>query len=338
MYFTTAYSKQHLSDLDTLASSKMSMQYGSRDTIKEHLSIIEGVNRVQLAETLNISIDKIRPVSPVIDLSGHAYDSLLPKFKVTLDDGDVLPLAMLKEELGKEEEIAINKMLLTNESSSQTVIDIDTLQQSLQKMLVSFIQKKVLEKQQKLNKLAEAIAKSLKEYESKVNEIAQDFVNNWGKSFSDDEASFVNKANAEIQAIEASIQAHNANIFAQKTAELDAATQARVAAARSTPPSYTLVPTTITITNADIAAMKQAEYHSALEQYKQQCENQITAIKASYEEQAAQRKQSLESEISNTVQTIRQQKEDFSKHMISKCTEMKPKLLMTRTILWMYDR
>ena len=90
LYFTSAYSRQELKSLDTLASSKMSIKYGSRDTIKQHLNITEGVSREQIAKDLNISIDKIRPSSPVIDLSLQAYDTLLPKFKIKLEDSDLL--------------------------------------------------------------------------------------------------------------------------------------------------------------------------------------------------------------------------------------------------------
>ncbi len=108
LYFTTAYSRQQLKDFDTLASSKMLIKYGSRDTIKHHLSITEGVSREQLAKALNISIDKIRPSSPVIDISLQSYDSLLPKFKITLDDSDMLPLNRVGKGIVRESDIGLS--------------------------------------------------------------------------------------------------------------------------------------------------------------------------------------------------------------------------------------
>ena len=109
LHFTTAYNKQELANLDTLASSKMLFKYGSRDTIKDHLSITEGVSREQLAKSLNISIDKIRPSSPVIDLSLQSYDSLLPKFKITIDDSDILPLDKIRAGIVRESEIGLSQ-------------------------------------------------------------------------------------------------------------------------------------------------------------------------------------------------------------------------------------
>ena len=109
MYFTTAYSKQELVELDTWAVSKVLMKYASRDTIKEHLGNVSGFSKEQLASTLNISVDKISQVLPDIDLSLNAYDWPLPKFKVTLEDADLLPLEAIteKKEVGLDEEAII---------------------------------------------------------------------------------------------------------------------------------------------------------------------------------------------------------------------------------------
>jgi hypothetical protein len=109
LYFTTAYSKQELVELDTWAVSKVLMKYASRDTIKEHLGNVSGFSKEQLASTLNISVDKISQVLPDIDLSLNAYDWPLPKFKVTLEDSDLLPLEAItdKKEVGLDEEAII---------------------------------------------------------------------------------------------------------------------------------------------------------------------------------------------------------------------------------------
>ncbi|WP_375331977.1 LysM peptidoglycan-binding domain-containing protein [Candidatus Tisiphia endosymbiont of Temnostethus pusillus] len=212
-----------------------------------------------------------------------------------------------------------------NESNSQrTTISAEHLREMLV-LLALTEHKKQLENQQKLEKLAEKVKTSLTEYESKVNEILKDFVNKKGKNLSDNETSFVNQANAEIQQIAASIETKNASLFAQKQAELDVETQAKFAAARATP-TYSSIPTTVTVSNADIAARKQAEYHSLMDGYKAQCETQIAAIKARYETQANKRKQSVEFEISNKVDIIKQQSEAYNKELISKFEEVKAKL------------
>jgi len=148
LYFTSAYSKQELANLDTWASTKMSIKYGSRDTIKQHLSITEGGSREQLAKSLNISIDKITPSSPVIDISLHSHDSLLPRYKVALDDSDLLPLSSVRSGIVREDEIGLSTAELLEREMSRLQLNeedkaekIKLLEDKVQEFRDTYIQK-----------------------------------------------------------------------------------------------------------------------------------------------------------------------------------------------------
>lgn len=178
------------------------------------------------------------------------------------------------------------------------------------------IGKKKIENQNKLDKLAEKVKTSLEEYENKANQIFENFVKAKSNSLRKDGENLTNQVNAEIQQIAASIETKNAALLAQKQAELSAIPPVRI---QTGPNSYL-------DTNEAAAAQKQAEYESLLAQYKSQCESQIASIKAKHKMQLNQQKESVESDISNKANIVKQQKEAYAKGLVSKFNEVKAKL------------
>jgi len=89
LYFTTAYSREELNQIGSLAANKVSTMYGNRDNISIHLSSVSGVSREKVASELNVPIEKVIPIPPSIDLDSHP--TALPKFRIALGKSDILP-------------------------------------------------------------------------------------------------------------------------------------------------------------------------------------------------------------------------------------------------------
>ncbi len=269
LYFTTAYSRQQLKDFDTLASSKMSIKYGSRDTIKQHLSITEGVSREQLAKALNIGIDKIRPSSPVIDISLQSYDSLLPKFKITLDDSDILPAELFTKELIDINELGLSatellerKMAGLQLSEEAKSTKIKLLQNKAQEFCNAHVQKL----QNICNKFT---LNKIEEGKNNAQELSQ-------------------KAKAEVAAYYEQVNAELKEAQDKLTSELVSESKAKSALVKamiSSQHSGHNEPCgggTVVIDNQDILAKKQQALNALISQYEAKGKTDVAAINQKY--------------------------------------------------------
>ncbi len=269
LYFTTAYSRQQLKDFDTLASSKMSIKYGSRDTIKQHLSTTEGIGREQLAKALNISIDKIRPSSPVIDISLQSYDSLLPKFKITLDDSDILPAELFTKglidinELGlSASELLERKMAGLQLSEEDKLVKIKLLQGKVQEFCNAHIQKL----QNICNKF---ILNKIEEGKNHAQELSQ--------KAKAEVAAYYEQANAEVKEAQDKLTSELVSESKAKSALVKAMISSQHSGHNEPCGGGTVV-----IDNQDILAKKQQALNTLISQYEAKGKTEVAAINQKY--------------------------------------------------------
>ena len=280
LYFTTAYSKQELVDLDTWAVSKVLMKYASRDTIKEHLSNVSGFSKEQLASTLNISVDKISQVLPDIDLSLNAYDWPLPKFKVTLEDADLLPLEAITE----KKEVGLDEEAIIAEKQEGKTVD-------------SIIGAKIIQfKKTMLARIQEKFHELLKKFQTKVQE-----------DYDNQEHSLLKNSQAELNALVDKLknqaQADYDEMASKKKAELDQEWAERISITQASIAPNSNV--TININSEDIAAKKQVEVDSFKEMITAQLKSELAKIK----EQANNKISEDQVKLKNATQTKMSEKE-----------------------------
>jgi hypothetical protein len=61
-------------------------KYGYRDSANEHFSSVKAVSKEQLAERLNISVDKIEVIEPALGVSLDTDEGMIPKFSVNVSE------------------------------------------------------------------------------------------------------------------------------------------------------------------------------------------------------------------------------------------------------------
>lgn len=159
LYFTTAYSKQELDSLDTLASKSTLLRYSSRDNIKVHLSSVEGGSREQVASMLNVAIEKVIPISSEV----HHFAlpaSDLPRFRISLDDSDLIPLESILE-ITPDHGMSLSLNTSINEQITAMVKNNHNLSAEMKEALLNSVEQS--------NRDIKRIADSIKEVKQQIN-------------------------------------------------------------------------------------------------------------------------------------------------------------------------
>lgn len=158
LYFTTAYSQEELSQIDSLAANKVSTVYGNRDNISIHLSSVSGVSREKVAAELNLPIEKVIPIPPDIDLDLHP--TALPKFRILIDNADLIPLDNVAERtLDWDMSLLANRHI--NQQITQMVQTTSDLSAEEKEVLLNSVQQS--------NRDIESMSESFKEIKLQIN-------------------------------------------------------------------------------------------------------------------------------------------------------------------------
>lgn len=306
LYFTSAYTQQQLSDLNSLAANKVLLKYGSRDILKEHLTKVHGVSREQLASKLNINIEKIIQRSPDIDISLQSYDSILPVFTVEIDAKDLLPL-----------EIYSSREVLEAEANKK-----DETESSEGIMLLN-----PEERAAKIKQLIQRMTDFSKDYQHKLYEIGNQFIKNKIKEAHEKTKELANKAaveraeynanaNKEFNAVKERLTAELCSESKEKSALIKAMLN-YIHSTHKTPCGSKEI---VVIDNLDILARKQQELDEYIRQDANATKKALADINQKYTTMIEQNNSDAKAAIDNVKKMVKGQ-EDASKIKIKNMFE-----------------
>jgi len=231
LYFTSVYSSEELTNMDTWASKKVLLKYGSSDKYtKGFFNDITAVSKEALAASLNIDVSKITIVDPSIGSAlGEASVIILPRFNVSVND---VQLPIHNKPVIKE--ISNETLLLIQSMNQMIIISSEKLAQQEQNSLIKKeeIDKKILlgiqktaENTKKLVSFLEARILSFKDSFLLLIDKYKGALNEKAKSLVQEENDLQKKSQSEydqkIKLLQKESQSNFDNIMKQKQSEFD---------------------------------------------------------------------------------------------------------------------
>ncbi len=304
LHFTMLHTKEELLGLNTPVAMNVLKNLGSRDTLKQHFSNIEGVNKQQLAQSLNLSPDKVKPI-----LSSEKVfqpsDATLANFEVTVEEDVISGMAKLvggKTVEGDSTRVKVSNFIEDASLFNQLVRECNAILQKCaefaEKAFKSFVQH---QKEALKNSGEDSIVKSKAEAEAAY-------------------ADYVKKDVAKFSELTATVKAESETKFAEAKAQVAAANAANRNLA---------IPSgggTVTVDNNDIVAKYQSIYSQFNTQYKSEYEKEVSSINAKYQELARQNDENIAKLISTQKESLNTKVGSFANGIHEMVDEIKRKV------------